>query len=203
MGLVRQIVALGIVIAGVALGMSACKGSTTSDGGACERTQSKLRGCELLSAGRFNCAILDELSSCEVGCVERASCLDLEISVCGSGSTTLQACLDGCTGGFTCANGESIEASWQCDGEPDCNDGSDEVGCQYFVCASGMEIPLGWQCDDWDDCGDGSDEAGCATRQFTCADGSESVPTDWVCDLEPDCSDGSDEAQGCAAWVCD
>jgi low density lipoprotein-related protein 2 len=55
-----------------------------------------------------------------------------------------------------------VPASWQCDGEADCTNGSDEAGCPAdFACANGNSVPIRWQCDGDNDCGDGSDEAGC------------------------------------------
>ena len=31
---------------------------------------------------------------------------------------------------FTCGIGTCVPASWQCDGESDCDDHSDELGCE-------------------------------------------------------------------------
>ena len=40
---------------------------------------------------------------------------------------------------FHCANGECIEKEWYCDGEPDCEDGDDELNCPSRTCA-GMNL---------------------------------------------------------------
>jgi len=70
---------------------------------------------------------------------------------------------------FTCNNSLCIPKLWQCDGENDCVDGSDEAGCRrttceanMFTCKDGKCIPPYWRCDFDRDCLDGSDEDGCS-----------------------------------------
>jgi len=62
---------------------------------------------------------------------------------------------------FTCADGEKINAEWECDAEEDCSDGSDEAGCSYFTCDDDLHISEAWVCDNFTDCDDGTDEADC------------------------------------------
>jgi len=125
-------------------------------------------------------------------------------------------------GSFNCADGcvsDCVPPQWLCDTEPDCDDGSDEVGCptncshvNSFLCQNGNCVPDQHRCDGGDDCGDNSDEQDCqfetatgsttvdcdSPGSFNCADGSVPgcVPPQWLCDTEPDCDDGSDEL-GC------
>jgi hypothetical protein len=112
---------------------------------------------------------------------------------------------------FTCANKKCIPITFVCDGENDCDDGSEEgieecpknATCakNEFRCKSGRCIPDHWQCDHEQDCNDGSDEDEhvckqkvCGVDEFTCRSASgECVPLTWMCDDTADCSDGSDE----------
>ena len=34
---------------------------------------------------------------------------------------------------FKCNDGLCVTKHWRCDGEPDCNDGSDEIGCDTKI----------------------------------------------------------------------
>jgi len=72
---------------------------------------------------------------------------------------------------FTCANGRCVELAWQCDGDNDCVDMSDEFGCNHDV-TSGRE---------------------CRSYEFTCTIIHECVHRAWVCDGDFDCQDHSDE----------
>lgn len=70
---------------------------------------------------------------------------------------------------FQCAGGgvNCISATWRCDQEHDCKDGSDEANCSNNTCA------------DY--------QFSCGSPTFRC------IYSSWVCDGDKDCPDGKDE----------
>lgn len=168
--------------------------------GACESVLSKLQECNMATTGTLRLEVaLDSITSCRYECYAQADCAELNQLLCaGNPLGSLAMCVTGCTT-FRCTNGDSVDLQYQCDGTPNCADGSDEAGCQMFECADGTIVGPSRRCDYRYDCSDRSDEAGCPPG-FGCADG-QTVSRESRCNGVTDCGDYSDET-GCPTYPC-
>ncbi|XP_059845127.1 atrial natriuretic peptide-converting enzyme isoform X2 [Hypanus sabinus] len=101
---------------------------------------------------------------------------------------------------FKCKSGKCISASMKCDGNPDCDDSSDEKQCECspsdFKCKSGKCISASMKCDGDPDCDDFSDEkqCGCSERNlWECPTEKICIKPAMRCDGFQDCADRADE----------
>ncbi|XP_067141982.1 low-density lipoprotein receptor-related protein 4-like isoform X1 [Centruroides vittatus] len=104
-----------------------------------------------------------------------------------------------------------IPVRWHCDGDNDCEEENDEIGCDpptcssdQFMCTNRKCILKRWRCDDDPDCPDNADENDCVARnctelEYKCANG-RCIAQEWKCDGDNDCGDKSDE--NCSSISC-
>ncbi|GAB1604843.1 atrial natriuretic peptide-converting enzyme-like isoform X2 [Argonauta hians] len=107
---------------------------------------------------------------------------------------------------FQCVqDGVCIDLSYRCDEIVQCDDFSDEIGCEcdlekQFRCSNGICLSHKHWCNKVQDCTDGSDElpgCKCLETQFQCKLSGECIPGESYCDGHALCQDRSDEPHNC------
>uniref|UniRef100_A0A5S6QVL0 SEA domain-containing protein n=1 Tax=Trichuris muris TaxID=70415 RepID=A0A5S6QVL0_TRIMR len=120
--------------------------------------------------------------------------------------------------GFSCLDKKKTISSAQiCDGQPQCDDGSDEANCTAcqtsfscnksdgtLMCLRGVDI-----CNGKNDCEDKSDEsptlycrANCTDDEYKCQGANVCIPKSWICDGDNHCPNGDDESECRTADSC-
>jgi len=204
-----------ILVAG-GFAVLACGGSDGADDdddggggsatGYCGTLVSRLRECDVLGAGRFECANYgDAAEVCETECLREAPCGEVADFYCAYEGSVAR-CFTQCIGiePFTCDDGVVLESYVKCNGFVDCTGGEDELDCVLiggYKCRNvDTFIDYSFVCDGVDDCSDGSDELPDCEVALTC-NGIE-ITEFSVCNGVTTCADGADEPSGCAVATC-
>jgi hypothetical protein len=120
--------------------------------------------CGVWEGGTANCHNSPETQydNCIASCVNSMTCALIEDWVCFDDPNN---CILNCENqAFACEDGDFVDSADQCDGEIDCDDGSDEENCNVtiFRCqAFGGNIEGTRVCDGIVDCPSGLDEDDC------------------------------------------
>ena len=170
-----RFVALGsfaVLVGPVSCGGDGAADTSASGAALCRQTVDKLRSCKLTTdtaSGCTDASISGSQQECMARCMLKAKCQTVRAVLCDDPTGVdpndgAVACVLTClpSDDFECADGSgSYSESDECDGFSDCDDESDEAGCEPTVCDDGTEYPVFFRCDGAPDCPDGEDEQDC------------------------------------------
>jgi len=189
--------ALALLTLVPALAGSALAGCATET----QALAARLESCGLLSEGALGTTTLQAVyapDACYQQCLAEAQCGALTAALCRTSLDLLIQCDQRCA--HHCGDGSLLGVERRCDGFAQCEDGSDEQGCDFaLICNDGRGVP-GARCDGSYNCPSGEDETGCTTEPMRC-DGGRYFGNWERCDGYASCVDGADE-RGCPAFTC-
>jgi hypothetical protein len=141
-----------------------CGGGDGAGNASCRSKIKAYAECGVWDGGAGNCHQFPETQydTCIASCVEDMSCAMIEDWVCLEDPNN---CILNCENEpFRCDDGGFVDSLDQCDGQIDCDDGSDENFCSptIFRCGGFLpDIEGGKVCDGTADCSNGLDEEDC------------------------------------------